>query len=275
MREVAGSIPVTPTKMKLIFLNTWGGKIFEPLINFVKQQSQTADIFCFQEIYNTTSSIKRYKDIRANLLDELIKILPDFQFLYSIEISGFDSDATSVNFNLSVGKTIFIKKNIRINSQEDILLYGNKTKTSLKKDFSNLPITIQSINFTVSEKDFTLVNIHGIAFPGTKLDTKLRLEHSVKIKGFLNSKNGPKIMVGDFNLLPQTQSIKLLEDDMRNLIKEFKIKKTRSNLNPYFGKSDFQKFADYTFVSSDVNVIDFQVPDVTISDHLPMILQFS
>ena len=61
---------------------------------------------------------------------------------------------------------------------------------------------------------------------------------------------------------------------MRNLIIEKNIPRTRSKLSPFWGKSDFQKFADYTFVSKNIVVKDFSVPDVEISDHLPMILEF-
>ncbi|OGZ48935.1 MAG: hypothetical protein A3G60_01890 [Candidatus Ryanbacteria bacterium RIFCSPLOWO2_12_FULL_47_9c] len=38
--------------MKLVSLNTWTGKIFEPLIEFITVHKD-ADIFCFQEIFRT------------------------------------------------------------------------------------------------------------------------------------------------------------------------------------------------------------------------------
>ncbi len=261
--------------MKLISLNTWGGKIYQPLISFIQQHAKDTDIFCFQEILNTTSDIKQHRDIRVNLLDELTKILPTYQFFYSTEIIGFDFTPDPVNFYLTMGKTIFIKKSILVNYTDDILLYGDRSEKSLKQDFSNLAVTLQSIDFTIKDNKFTVVNIHGTPFPGSKLDTALRLEHSNKIEEFLNSKPGAKIMVGDFNLLPGTKSIKILEGEMRNLIKEFSIQRTRSKLSPFYGREDFQKFADYTFVSNDVQVKSFEVPKVEISDHLPMILEFS
>ncbi|MDP3948140.1 MAG: hypothetical protein Q8P87_00335 [bacterium] len=261
--------------MKLISLNTWGGKIYQPLINFIRQHSKDTAIFCFQEVLNTTSNVKEYRDIRANLLDELTKILSTFQSFYSIEIIGFDFTPDPVNFYLTMGKTIFIKKNVLVNSTDDILLFGDKSEKSLKKDFSNLAVTLQSIEFNIQGKKFTVVNIHGTAFPGTKLDTTLRLEHSSKIRRFLDSKKGAKILVGDFNLLPKTRSIKIIEAEMRNLIKEFNIQRTRSKLSPFYGRTEFQKFADYTFVSSGIKVKSFEVPKVEISDHLPMILKFS
>ncbi len=260
--------------MKLISLNTWGGKYFDHLIKFIKQHSQDTDIFCFQEIYNTTSAVKQYKNIRANLLGELIKILPDFWVFYTTEFSGFDSNSDPVDFDLTVGKATLVKNTIKINTQEELPIYGDKSGKFLDKDFSNLPVTLQYINLSIDGKIFTVCNFHGTSFPGSKLDTKLRLKQSTKIQEFLKSQQGAKILAGDFNLLPRTQSIKMLESNMRNLIKEFNIAKTRSSLSPFYGREDFQRFADYTFVSPDIRVTDFQVPDAKISDHLPMILEF-
>lgn len=263
--------------MKLISLNTWGGKIYKPLINFIKQHSRDTDIFCFQEVFSTTSAVNEYKGIRANLLDELIKILPDFQYFYSIKLSGFDQWVNPVEFNLTMGKAIFLKNKFKISFKKSLLLYGDRSAKHIKKDFSDLPVTLEYVTFITdkTDKTYTILNFHGTAFPSSKLDSKLRLEHSQKIISLLKRTPCTKILVGDFNLLPQTQSIKIIEEDMKNLIKEFNIEKTRSSLSPFAGKSNFQRFADYTFVSKNVKVEKFEVPDVEISDHLPMILEFT
>ena len=63
----------------------------------------------------------------------------------------------------------------------------------------------------------------------------------------------------------------ILEQEFKNLIKEYKVPTTRSKF--YDRPND--KYADYTFVSSDVEVKSFEVPDLEVSDHLPMILEFS
>ena len=85
----------------------------------------------------------------------------------------------------------------------------------------------------------------------------------------MDKAKGKKILVGDFNLLPDTKSLKILEKGMRNLIKEFKIKDTRGEL---YEKE--LRFADYALVSSDVMVLDFKVLNEKISDHLPLYLEF-
>lgn len=260
--------------MKLISLNTWGGKIFDPLIDFIKEHSRNTDIFCFQEIYDTTTDIKSFRGIRANLLWEIKNILRGFSVFYFPVMTGFDDKAQPVNFPLNHGSAIFIKNSFVINHTENYFIVKDTT-LPLKPDYSNISTGLQWINFSDFKKNFSIFNFHGTPYPGNKLDTKRRLLEVTKVKDIIDSKNGPKILAGDFNLLPQTESIHHIEENMRNLIKEFDIKKTRSDLSPFFGKPQFQKFADYIFVSEDIKVESFQVPDVKISDHLPMILQFS
>ncbi|MBI3103405.1 endonuclease/exonuclease/phosphatase family protein [Candidatus Daviesbacteria bacterium] len=261
--------------MKLISLNTWGGKYFEPLANFIKQHSKDSDIFCFQEIYNTRSNIKQYKNIiMTNLLNELKDILTDFQVFYFPILSGFDDQADPVTFDLTCGLAIFIKKNIRIISYKDYFIYQDPSFTALKKDFSNLATPLQQISFNLKGKTISVFNFHGTPFPADKLDSPNRLEEAEKVKDIVAKSADGKILVGDFNLLPQTECIKIIGQNMRNLIEEFNIERTRSNLSPYFKKPHFQLFADYVFVTSDVEIKDFQVQEVEISDHLPMILAF-
>ncbi|MBI2018387.1 endonuclease/exonuclease/phosphatase family protein [Candidatus Daviesbacteria bacterium] len=262
--------------MKLISLNTWGGKVFEPLINFIKQSSADTDIFCLQEIYNTTSEVKQYQGIRANLLKEIKKILPDYQVFYFPILFGIDDQTEPVNFNLQYGLAVFIKNNIRVDEHKDYFIYKSRQLDTLKKNFSNLSTPLQYLTFTFNNKQFSVFNYHGTPYPLThKLDAPNRLKQVKKAKNIIENKKGAKILVGDFNLLPETESLKILGQGMRNLIKEYQILRTRSNLSPFYGGPNFQKFADYTFISKNVKVSDFQVLEVEISDHLPMILEFS
>ncbi|MBI2020337.1 endonuclease/exonuclease/phosphatase family protein [Candidatus Daviesbacteria bacterium] len=262
--------------MKLISLNTWGGKVFEPLIEFIQSQADDTDIFCLQEIYDTNSNVKQYKNIiRANLLDELKNILKDFQVFYFPTLFGFDDEAKKVNFDLSYGIAIFLKNHIKIADYKNYFIYKPKSLYFLKKDFSNLATPLHHVQISINGKNFHIFNFHGSAYPPDKLDSDNRLREAKRVWSILNRTMGAKILVGDFNLLPNTYLIKTLEKDFRNLIKEFNIKRTRSNLSPYFKSSDFQKFADYTFVSKGIEVKNFQVPNIQISDHLPIILEFS
>jgi endonuclease/exonuclease/phosphatase family metal-dependent hydrolase len=118
-------------------------------------------------------------------------------------------------------------------------------------------------------------NYHGMARPGTKLDSSERLEQSRALRRTLDAHDGPVVLIGDFNLLPETESVLLLGDGLRNLVLERGIRTTRSRLNPYFGTPQEQPHANYAFVSPGIEVDDLEVPDLEISDHLPMLLTLS
>lgn len=145
-----------------------------------------------------------------------------------------------------------------------------KTRSRIRIIF---PANFHYVRFSLGGKLFTICNFHGIAYPGNKLDTPDRIAQSKQLKEFLDKERGAKILCGDFNLMPETKSVALLEENLTDLIKTFHIRETRGKLSPFFGKSDAQHFADYMFVSPDVRVIDFKVPDAGVSDHLPMILE--
>jgi endonuclease/exonuclease/phosphatase family metal-dependent hydrolase len=78
-----------------------------------------------------------------------------------------------------------------------------------------------------------------------------------------------KILCGDFNLKPDTQSLKIIADGMHNLIDAYKVSSTRTS---YYPKEE--KFADYVFTSPDITVKHFSVLKDEISDHAPLLVDF-
>ena len=99
--------------MKLISLNTWGGTRFTELIAYIKEQAKSTDIFCFQEVFSTTSEHTESNGIRTNLFQELQRALPDFQGFFSSSLDNTDSKG-GVCFELQYGLATFISKNIVI-----------------------------------------------------------------------------------------------------------------------------------------------------------------
>lgn len=257
--------------MRLISLNTWGGKIYKPLLKFIEKNSENTDIFCFQEVFSTTEDIHEDSGFRVNLYAEIAKKLSHHKGFFSPTLNNYLTGAFQPNFTnypLSSGLAVFIKKEIKVISHGDFFVY--KKGPFDPKDLHSLPRNIQYLNFISGKEKFTICNFHGIWLKEGKNDSQARLKQSEKIKKFLDGQTGKKILCGDFNLDINTQSIEMLESNLRNLIKEYSIKTTR---NKHFPGSE--KFADYTFVSNNVSVENFTVPDIDISDHLPMILEFS
>ncbi len=245
--------------MKLITLNIWGGKIFQPLINFLREHSKEIDIFCLQEVFNNPSDVKSVvqQEAKEDIYSDIKEILPQFDGYFAPTQDNEES------------LTIFIRKTISITKKGDIFVYRWRN-AMVSNDASTYGINVQYIEFTQNNKKYTVCNLHGHWTPDSKGDNPARLEQSQNIRKFLNSIKGAKILCGDFNLLPDTQSMKILEEGMKNLVKEYRITSTRSHLYT----KDI-KFADYILVSPEIQVKDFKVLNDVVSDHLPLLLDFA
>ena len=225
--------------------------VWKGLKDFIQEQSKDTDIFCFLEV-------------DPKIQKKLISVLPKFDFYYSKGIK------TGYLGGVYEGRTVFVNKNIKILKSKRVKLFNTHKFDAGGMIYSELEI---------DGKKLFLGCVHGKAKPGTKIDTRVRLKQSEIIINTFMNKKGPKIIGGDFNLNPDTLSIKMFEEaGYKNLIKEFKIKATRNKVSwenfknePRFIK---QFFADYCFVSPEVNVNKFKVPYNEISDHLPLILEF-
>lgn len=254
--------------MRLITLNTWGGKKFIELISFIQKQAASTDFFCFQEVFSTNTEIKYSNGIRTNLQQELELVLAEHASFFAPALDGFDVKG-KVNFDLHYGLSTFISKKFNVKDSYDTFVYLNRETKPEDHDAGNHPRNLQITKLEVDQKNLNIFNFHGL-WTSTKLDTTERLKQSKKILESIKSTNGKTILAGDFNLKPETESIQMLDSSLDNLIKRFQISSTRSSL--YLKP---EKFADYIFISKDLNIKAFDVPNLKISDHRPLILDFT
>lgn len=253
--------------MKLVSFNIWGGTIYGPLMDYLKKLSADTDVFCFQEVFSSLPGApKESSGARMFLFEELTELLTDFTGMFDLRSSGHDFE-NPVNAPVSHGLAVFIKKHLAIEQvNSKLITFVNHKVDALVK--------AQIIKVAQGGKKLAIINFHGIAEPGDKLDTPERIGQSNLLAQIWKSLGeGAKILTGDFNLMPQTESVSILENCGRNLIKDFGIQSTRNKIS-WERFSNKQSFADYCFVSPDVKVKSFAVPYNEISDHLPMILEF-
>jgi len=243
--------------MRLISLNIWRGKLLDPLLNFLNREAAGTDLFCFQEMVNPLGNLAKEVDV----FSAVAKALPAFQ--------GFFEVTQDEKGGLEMGLAAFIKKTDAIDKEGDFFVY--KTRNAMVGDDGRtLGKNLQFIQFPKPGEELTVVNFHGIWTGDGRGDTKDRLELSKKFKGFLDMVGGTKIVCGDFNLTRDAKSLAIIDGGMRNLVKEFGATSTRSHFFPY---SD--KFCDYIIVDKIVKVNDFRVLQEEVSDHLPLLLDFS
>ena len=130
--------------------------------------------------------------------------------------------------------------------------------------------SIQDSILEINGKEIQIINVHGIWNKN-----KIGDERTIKQSEFILSKirnDIPVIIVGDFNLLPNTESIKILDNKLINLIAKYNIESTRPKFDD--GLDTGNMVCDYVFVSDKVVVNDLKVIESNISDHLPLLLDF-
>jgi hypothetical protein len=231
--------------MRIIFLNSWFGKTGKPFFDFIKVESSKTDIFCFMEF-------------DPELFIKTSKILKNYD-------GYFEKGMELITLKVIDSMAIFTRKGIEVLDSGRLNIYKNTNKDT---GFASY------ITFNHGGKIINLLNVHGKAHPGHKNDIPARLKQSENIINLFSDKKGPKIIGGDFNLNPDTKSVKMFESaGYKNLIKDFNIKNTRNKLS-WKQHRNHQQFADYCFVSPEVKVKSFEVPYMEISDHLPMFLDF-
>jgi len=234
--------------MKILSLNALDAELRDQLKDFLKSQLASTDVFCFQETLGATIE---------TLFTELFP-----GALYSTTwVEKTTSEQGQYNLCTVVRKPIQV----------------SHSQTLLAADDTGVGQALASAITLPDGNTLTVVNVHGVPFPGDKLDNEGRLRQSDTIIRWLRENGSPSAIVcGDFNLLPETESIKkFARAGYQDLIADYKIPTTRNEFAWKNWPDNKQLFADYTFASQQLNIVSFQVPNIEVSDHLPMIIDIA
>ncbi|MCI5050747.1 MAG: endonuclease/exonuclease/phosphatase family protein [Candidatus Pacebacteria bacterium] len=250
--------------MKIITLNAWCGRAGSSVHDFFKNYGDT-DIFCLQEV--DLDGSKFGKDVTgANppagdpfLFRSIQDILPGHHGFFAPILSSWWGNAIFISNELYRNMTAYGEVLIS-DEQQKYMEYDTWFRRSL-----------QWVDFSKDGELYTVVNYHGLwERDKGKGDSPDRIEQSQNIINFLETKKERKIILtGDFNLSPDTDSLKMLSNlGLINLISEFNITDTRTSL---YEKEN--RFADYTFISPEIKVKEFKVLPDEVSDHAPLLLE--
>jgi endonuclease/exonuclease/phosphatase family metal-dependent hydrolase len=247
--------------MTIITLNTWGGRgLRDKLLAFFEAHRHTTDIFCLQEIWGASYEHLQGKMVGGRVFDVssvMSRGLQDISELLSDFMPYFRP-----HHGDQYGLLMLVKKTHTVKEEGERFVYKERGYVS-EEETGNHARNIQYVELETEHGKMTVINFHGLWNGQGKTDTPDRLLQSQKIVQFLKTRNGHIIFCGDFNLLPTTESIHLIEQTgLRNLIKEYGVTSTRTS---FYTKPD--KFADYVFVSPGLTVKSFEVMQEEVSDH--------
>ena len=200
-------------KIRLITLNTWGRRAMHPLMHFFKRQADQTDIFCLQEVFDAPQAAleERHPDehVRGDLFQKIRKELKDFEGFF-VRFPGNP---------LRQSLAIFVRKSIAIASKGDIVVYSPRNPVETGSSVLSAR-KLQYVFLDINGRHCLVANFHGLWNGGPKTDTPERLTQSNNVKAVIDCYTGAKVLCGDFNLLPETESIKILERGMVNLYRK-------------------------------------------------------
>lgn len=241
--------------MKLMQLNAWGGRLEPQIANLIK--SEQPDILCLQEaisfsgegsgLFITIENIQELSGL------SFAAFAPVFSFSYMKSTAKFGNCILS-RFPIQETKTVFTHL-----EHKDNFMWGEDSANV--RNFVHASIDVKS---TVCN----IVTHHGFWVPNHKDGNSETLQQTKIIADYCQELAGPTILTGDFNLVPESASIKQISTVLTNLTQKYGLATTRTAL------THKTEACDYVFVSDDVNVQDFKALDEVVSDHQALVLEF-
>lgn len=253
--------------MKIVSLNTWGGRAGkEGLLNFFDVHQNDVDIFCLQEIWAAP-----YEHLEGEDAGALAIRHENIMVYGKRDISELLKNHTHYfrpHHLDSYGLMMLVRDGVPVVEEGDVFVHKERGYVPVG-DVGLHARNIQYVKTTLDGRSLSVVNFHGLWNGKGKGDSEDRIEQAKNILEFIKTLEGDVVLCGDFNLLPDTKSIQMFEEfGLRNLIKEFGVTSTRTS---HYKKDE--KFADYVFVSKGVRVEDFRVLPDEVSDHAPLLLE--
>jgi len=250
-------------KIKFIQMNTWGnGGIFEKALDFLVQERP--DIACLQEVHDGHDpsfdlGFRGLDLLKANL------DLPNYHYAPAFYEKRY------YNQKIIQGTAIFSRWPI-MNSKVTFINRAFEDFDGLEgpKDFFNLPRAIQEVKIQAEDKILNVFNTHGIWGEDGK-DNPERLKFSQAVIDQVRGKD-KIILSGDFNVNEGTRSISMIDEVLNNVFKEDKRKSSfnmKRKTDPGYGTA----VVDFIFTSHDIKVLSHKMPQVDVTDHLPLIAE--
>lgn len=253
--------------MKIISLNTWGGRAGkEGLLQFFERYKDI-DVFCLQEMWSAPYEHLDGHDAGGVAIDHANIMVYGVQEISAL-LSGH-RDYFRPHHLDNYGLLMLVRKELDVVDEGEAYVFREKGFVPTG-DAGNHARNVQYVTVNTPAGKRTVMNFHGLWNGQGKGDSEDRLAQSRRIIDFLKTLDHPFVLCGDFNLLPETESMKMLEaSGLRNLITEYGITSTRTG---FYTKPE--KFADYALVSEGIEVANFKVLPDEVSDHAALMVEF-
>ncbi|MEX0953725.1 MAG: endonuclease/exonuclease/phosphatase family protein [Rhizobiaceae bacterium] len=265
--------------MRVLSLNVWGGKLYEPLIRYLAEVD--ADVYCLQEVVRTpgypgSELIYRDGDVtlpqRTNLFEDIRSILPghDARFFPASRGPLFDSDGRE--FKSEFGLATFVRRSFSVIGEAMEFVHGAFSGDGWGEHPRSRNAHCIRVFDAGQGVAITLAHMHGLREPAGKHDSPIRERQAQRLADLIRRVwpgNERLVVCGDFNVLPVSVTFtRLAELGLTDLVTGRGHTDTRTS---HYEKPG--RFADYLLVNGAVEVVSFDVVgEPEVSDHRALLL---
>ncbi len=250
-------------QLKILCLNLYEGGLLWGNVETLIQREKP-DILCLQEVFNGDER----QPINFQSIKRLKTLLPDYFSYFSPELfeifpqgQGDGGNAIYSRYPISEEKTVFLHEE-----------YRKILRPRREDDFSHYPKNMQSVVVTVDGKKLNVFNMHGVWGLDGKEDSKERLRMSKLICKEIKGKS-PFVLMGDFNVQPNTKTIDAIEAYGTNVFKG--VLQSTFNMEHKRNPGYATAVVDMIFASPDIQVTSKAAPEDDVSDHRPLLVTFN
>ena len=250
--------------IKFIQVNMYKGKYLDALVDFLKREK--ADIISMQEV--TTLENNLYEDKSVNLF-ELLKQRLGYNGVFHADV------VLESNPDAFFGNAVFSKWPIEKSQVVLLKTFRPVTKNEYEKNAGNVwsLLARHMLDATIDLDGFKIhaISVHGRRIAPPSDDPENVRQAQVMAYHLKSLGEQHYVLGGDFNMPPGTKTIGEISAVAKNLMDGLNIKQT---LNPRVHELGNKGYlVDFIFCSKGFKLLSLSVPELTVSDHLPVIAE--
>lgn len=248
-------------RLKFIQINIYKGLYLAALLDFLREEKP--DIVSFQEV--SAGCVNLCIDKTINLFEYTKNNLNmDGVFHKDVEIldvaGSFIGNAVFAVYPIIENNVVTLKVPARFSEQE----------FSGMQDFSQFPRHLLDVTCDFKGNKIHVLSWHG-AWTAPPTDTEETLRQANMVAGYLQALDEPYILGGDLNAVIQSKTVGIINRVANNLMFNSGVLQTT---HPKIHKIAPRGFLiDYVFCSKNFSLQKLEVPEVIVSDHLPIICE--
>lgn len=248
-------------KLKFIQINIYKGKYLDALVDFLKQEDP--DIVAMQEV--TRGDVSYCSDKTVNIF-EYVKAKTGFDGCFGSNQKFADSEKSLLGNAVLSKLPITGSKVLSLKEFRPVTLFEFED-SSIFPYLARLAI---DVIIDVDGRTVHAISWHA-AWTAPPADTTETLRQAKIVADYLKSLNNPFILGGDLNNIPESKTVGLISSVANNLMTGSNVVQTT---HPKIHKIVPRGYlVDFIFTSGGIKAKSLKVPQVTVSDHLPVIAE--